>query len=53
MIKAWQASYDIQYVTSAHACIMYVASYIMKSERAMGELLKNVAQEIHDEEVHI
>ncbi len=32
---------DIQYV---HACVMYIASYIMKTERAMGELLKRVAR---------
>ena len=30
---------DIQFVLNAYACIMYVASYIMKTE--MGELLKH------------
>ena len=27
---AWQANADIQYVLNVYACIMYVASYIMK-----------------------
>ena len=35
---------DIQFVLNAYyACVMYVASYTMKTERAMGELLKQVA----------
>ena len=36
---------DIQFVLDAYACVMYVASYIMKTERSMGELLKCVAAE--------
>ncbi len=44
---------DIQYVLNAYACVMYVASYIMKSERSMGELLKNVAAEVRTEELKI
>ncbi len=50
---AWQANMDIQYVLNAYACVMYVASYIMKSERSMGELLKNVAAEVRTEELKI
>ena len=42
VLLAWQANMDIQF---AYACVMYVASYIMKTERAMGELLKQVAAE--------
>ena len=42
---------DIQYVINAYACIMYVASYIMKTDRAMGELLKRVASENRTEEI--
>ena len=42
---AWQVNMDIQFVQNAYACIMYVASYIMKTERSMGELLKRVAAE--------
>ena len=42
---AWQANMDVQYVLNAYACVMYVASYIMKTERSMGELLRRVAAE--------
>ena len=46
---AWQANMDIQFVLNAYACVMYVASYIMKTERSMGELLKRVAAEARTE----
>ena len=42
---------DIQFVLNAYACVMYVASYIMKTERAMGELLKRVAAEARTDEL--
>ena len=48
---AWQANTDIQYVLNAYACIMYVASYIMKTDRAMGVLLKQVASEARTDEL--
>ena len=51
VMLAWQANMDIQYVMNAYACVMYVASYIMKTERAMGVLLKQVATEARTEEL--
>ena len=51
VMLAWQANMDLQYVLNAYACIMYVASYIMKTERAMGVLLKHVASEARTEEL--
>ena len=48
---AWQANTDIQYVLNAYACVMYVASYIMKTDRAMGQLLKRVASEARTDEL--
>ena len=42
IMLVWQANMDIQYVMDAYACVMYVASYIMKTDRSMGELLKHV-----------
>jgi len=42
---------DIQYVLNAYACVMHVASYMMKTERAMGKLLKHVAAEARTEEL--
>ena len=43
VLKAWQANMDIQYVMNPYACIMYVASYMTKSKKSMGELLKLAA----------
>ena len=51
MTLAWQANTDIQFVLNAYACIMYVASYIMKTDRAMGVLLKQVAAEARTDEL--
>ena len=45
VLRAWKANMDIQYILDAYACVMYVTSYMMKSERAMGELLKHVTKE--------
>ena len=52
VLLAWQANMDIQYVMDAYACVMYVASYMMKHEKSMGELLKNVANEVRTEELN-
>ena len=51
VMLAWQANMDIQYVLNAYACVMCVASYIMKAERSMGELLKRVAGESRTDEL--
>ena len=51
VMLAWEANMDIQFVLNAYACVMYVASYIMKTERSMGELLKHVAAEARTEEL--
>ena len=51
VMLAWQANMDIQYVLNAYACVMYVASYIMKTERSMGDLLKRVACESRTDEL--
>ena len=51
VMLAWQANMDIQYVLNAYACVMYLASYIMKNEKSMGELLKHVAAEARTEEL--
>ena len=51
VMLAWQANMDIQFILNAYACVMYVASYIMKTERVMGELLKRVASEVRTDEL--
>ena len=43
VLLAWQANMDLQFVLNVYACVMYVTSYIMKTDRAMGEILKLVA----------
>ena len=51
VMLAWQANVYLQYVLNAYACVMYVASYIMKTDRAMRELLKRVTAEARTEEL--
>ena len=51
VMLAWQANMDIRYVLNAYTCVMYVASYIMKTEKSMGELLKRVAAEARTHEL--
>ena len=41
----WGANVDFQFVLDEYSTVMYVCSYIMKSEKAMGEVLKSVAKE--------
>ena len=43
LMNAWQANLDIQYVTNVYACVMYVASYISKAEKTLGDILKDVS----------
>ena len=47
VLKIWQANMDIQYVINAYACVMYIASCVLKAEKGMGELLKQAAKELH------
>ena len=49
--KAWGANIDMQFNVNAYACVMYVASYVLKAEKGMGELLKQAALEIEKEEI--
>ena len=46
VLKTWLANMDIQYVINAYACVMYIASYVLKAEKGMGELLKQAAKEL-------
>ena len=36
---------DLQYILGPYACVMYIAAYMLKSERSMEELLKQVYKE--------
>ena len=51
VLRAWRANMDIQFILDAYACVVYVTSYMMKSERAMGELLKQVVKETRGDDI--
>jgi len=51
ILQTWQANHDLQFILNPEACIMYVTSYMTKSERATSELLNKVAQENKDSEL--
>jgi hypothetical protein len=44
LMKCWEANLDVQYVTNTYACVMYVASYVSKPEKTLGDVLKAVSQ---------
>jgi hypothetical protein len=44
LMKSWEANLDVQFVTNTYACVMYVASYVSKPEKTMGDVLKGVSQ---------
>ena len=54
VMLAWQVNMDLQFVLNAYTCtcVMYIASYITKSNRAMGLLLRTVAIEARTEELN-
>lgn len=43
LLRCWNGNMDIQYVTDAYACVVYIVSYISKSEKEMGILLSQVS----------
>ena len=45
VLRVWRVNMDIQFILDLYACVMYIASYLLKSERSMGELLKQVSKE--------
>ena len=51
ILKAWKANIDVQYILDAYACVMYVASYLTKDEKGMGELLKQTCKEHEDRDI--
>lgn len=44
-LKTWRANMYIQFVLDTYACVMYVTSYLWKSERTMSELLKQASNQ--------
>ena len=52
ILKLWKANMDFQFVTDPISAVMYVCSYMMKSDAAMGETLKAVSREVRNEDVY-
>lgn len=48
LLKCWNANMDIQFVTDPFSCIVYMISYISKSEREMGMILKQTKLEAEE-----
>ncbi|KAL6455400.1 hypothetical protein MHYP_G00361440 [Metynnis hypsauchen] len=45
LLRCWNANMDIQFVVDAYSCIVYIISYISKTEREMGLLLSCAQKE--------
>ena len=50
-LHMWNANIDLQFIVDEYSTIMYVCSYMMKSEKEMGELLQRVAKETQNDSV--
>ena len=50
LLKAWDGNMDIQYVLDPYSCVMYILSYISKSEHELGELLRYARDELQENE---
>lgn len=51
ILRVWKANMDIQYIVDPYACIMYIASYVLKQERTISDTLKRVSMESADQGV--
>ncbi|XP_078311297.1 uncharacterized protein LOC144618640 [Crassostrea virginica] len=48
LLRCWDANMDIQFVLDPFSCIVYVISYISKTEREMGMVLKQTKIEAEE-----
>nr|XP_034317094.1 uncharacterized protein LOC117686352 [Crassostrea gigas] len=48
LLKCWDANMDIQFVLDPFSCIVYIISYISKSEREMGMVLRQTKIEAEE-----
>ncbi|XP_066269843.1 uncharacterized protein [Branchiostoma lanceolatum] len=51
ILKLWRANMDLQFILDPYSCIMYITSYMLKSERAMSDLLQKVLEESRGEDL--
>jgi len=42
---------DLQYILNPYACVMYIASYMLNSEKSRGDLLKQVSKQCSSENI--
>ena len=47
----WKGNIDLQYAVHEYSTVMYVCSYMMKGEKALGETLKRVANECRNDDL--
>ena len=53
VLRIWKGNMDIQFILDPYACVMYIASYMLKSEKGMSELLRQVSREHRGEDIKI
>ena len=53
LLRAWNANIDVQYVLDPYSCIMYIISYIAKSENELGVVLKQAREEMIKEGMNV
>ena len=46
LLDLWKANLDLQCILDSYACVIYVISYIGKSQRGMSRILKDALNEI-------
>ena len=51
ILSLWGGNVDLQYVINEISTVKYVCSYMMKGKKGMGETLKRVAKECHNDSV--
>ena len=51
VLHLWRGNIDLKYVEDEYSTIMYVCSYMMKSEKTMMETMKRVAKECQKDDI--
>ena len=51
MLRPWKANMDLQYVVDPYSCVVYIISYLKKSEQTMSHILDQVSKEVAQEDV--
>jgi hypothetical protein len=46
LLRSWDANMDLQFIMDPYSCVMYILSYISKSEHELGMIMKAAQEEI-------